>query len=184
MSVRKHRGVSDPLEVVAGEISDESILLCLDEFMVNDVADALVLNHFIYSDIFLTMVLHLFNNGAILVATSYRALDNLYEGGLQRDIFLPFIATLSYHVFVSYMQERCVIHEIGSLMDYRKRTSAEEGFFFVKSESDFLMQKFKELVGEQHTPQPTKWKLLWVENYNYIPLGANGCANIPFEEDV
>lgn len=29
-----HKGVSDPLEVVAGEISDESILLCLDEFMV------------------------------------------------------------------------------------------------------------------------------------------------------
>lgn len=29
-----HRGVADPLEVVAGEISDESILLCLDEFMV------------------------------------------------------------------------------------------------------------------------------------------------------
>lgn len=29
-----HKGVSDPLEVVAKEISDESILLCLDEFMV------------------------------------------------------------------------------------------------------------------------------------------------------
>lgn len=32
--LQKHRGVADPLEVVAGEISDESILLCLDEFMV------------------------------------------------------------------------------------------------------------------------------------------------------
>lgn len=30
-----HKGVADPLEVVAGEISDESILLCLDEFMVS-----------------------------------------------------------------------------------------------------------------------------------------------------
>lgn len=32
---QKHKGVADPLEVVAGEIADESILLCLDEFMVS-----------------------------------------------------------------------------------------------------------------------------------------------------
>ena len=32
--LQKHKGVSDPLEVVAGEISDEAILLCVDEFMV------------------------------------------------------------------------------------------------------------------------------------------------------
>lgn len=32
---QKHQGVEDPLEVVAGEISDEAILLCLDEFMVS-----------------------------------------------------------------------------------------------------------------------------------------------------
>lgn len=35
MFFQKHKGVADPLEVVAGEISDEAILLCLDEFMVN-----------------------------------------------------------------------------------------------------------------------------------------------------
>ncbi|XP_076910757.1 uncharacterized protein LOC143568488 [Bidens hawaiensis] len=161
--LQKHRGVSDPLEVVAGEISDESILLCLDEFMVNDVADALILNR---------LFGHLFNNGAILVATSNRAPDKLYEGGLQRDLFLPFIATL---------KERCVIHEIGSLIDYRKRTSAEEGFYFVKSESDFLMQKFKELVGEQHTPQPHEVEVVMGRKLQ-VPLGANGCAYFSFEE--
>ncbi|KAF5808225.1 putative hexokinase [Helianthus annuus] len=52
----KHGGVSDPLEVIAGEISDESILLCLDEFMVTDVADALILNR---------LFSHLFTNGAV-----------------------------------------------------------------------------------------------------------------------
>ncbi|VFQ61280.1 unnamed protein product [Cuscuta campestris] len=83
--LQKHKGVADPLEVVAGEICDEAILLCLDEFMVTDVADALILNR---------LFGHLFSNGAILVSTSNRAPDNLYEGGLQRDLFLPFIATL------------------------------------------------------------------------------------------
>lgn len=35
--LQRHKGVADPLEVVAGEISDEAILLCLDEFMVSEI---------------------------------------------------------------------------------------------------------------------------------------------------
>jgi protein AFG1 len=83
--VQMHKGVSDPLEVVAAEISDEAIILCLDEFMVTDVADAMILNR---------LFRHLFSKGVILVSTSNRAPDQLYEGGLQRDLFLPFIDTL------------------------------------------------------------------------------------------
>ncbi|PWA95020.1 AFG1-like ATPase family protein [Artemisia annua] len=158
-----HRGVSDPLEVVAGEIFDESVLLCLDEFIVNDVADATILNR---------LFGHLFSNGAILVATSNRAPDNLYERGLQRDLFLPFIATL---------KERCVIHEIGSSIDYRRRTSAEEGFYFVNNDSsDFLMQKFKELVGE-HKAQPQVVEVVMGRKLQ-VPLGGNGCAYFQFED--
>ncbi|KAJ9557771.1 hypothetical protein OSB04_012385 [Centaurea solstitialis] len=161
--LQRHKGVSDPLEVVAGEISDESILLCLDEFMVNDVADALILNR---------LFGHLFSNGVILVATSNRAPDNLYERGLQRDLFLPFIAAL---------KERCAIHEIGSSIDYRKRTSAEEGFYFIKNESsDFLMEKFKDLVGE-HSVRPQEVEVVMGRKLQ-VPLGANGCAYFPFEE--
>ncbi|XP_050214731.1 uncharacterized protein LOC126665843 isoform X2 [Mercurialis annua] len=161
--LQKHKGVADPLEVVAGEISDEAVLLCLDEFMVTDVADALILNR---------LFGHLFRNGVILVATSNRAPDNLYEGGLQRDLFLPFIATL---------KERCVSHQIGSSVDYRKMTSAQEGFYFVGEDlSDHLKQKFQELIGEQiAVPQEVEVvmgrKLL-------VPLGANGCAFFNFEE--
>ncbi|CAL5404358.1 unnamed protein product [Camellia sinensis] len=102
--LQKHKGVPDPLEFVAGEISDESILLCVNKFMVADVADALILNR---------LFGHLFSNDVILVDTSNRAPDNLYEGGLQRDLFLPFISTL---------KERCVALEIGSSTDYRKMT--------------------------------------------------------------
>ncbi|PWA94085.1 AFG1-like ATPase family protein [Artemisia annua] len=161
--LQKHKGVADPLEVVAGEISHESILLCLDEFMVNDVADALILNR---------LFKHLFSNGTILVATSNRAPDNLYERGLQRDLFLPFISTL---------KERCMVHEIGSSVDYRRRTSAEEGFYFIQnSTSGFLMQRFNELIG-QHTARPQEAKLVMGRTLQ-VPLGANGCAYFPFEE--
>ncbi|GJR84586.1 AFG1-like ATPase [Tanacetum coccineum] len=161
--MQRHRGVSDPLEVVAGEIFDESVLLCLDEFIVNDVADATILNR---------LFGHLFSNGAILVATSNRAPDNLYERGLQRDLFLPFIASL---------KERCVIHEIGSSIDYRKRTSAEEGFYFVNNDSsDFLMQRFKELVGE-HKAEPQVVEVVMGRKLQ-VPLGGNGCAYFQFED--
>ncbi|KAL1553837.1 peroxisome-assembly ATPase [Salvia divinorum] len=161
--LQKHKGVSDPLEVVAGEISDEAILLCLDEFMVNDVADALILNR---------LFGHLFSNGVILVATSNRAPDNLYEGGLQRDLFLPFIATL---------KERCVAHQIGSSVDYRRMTSAEEGFYFVgKHLSGLLKKKFHQLIGEQ-TASPQEVEVVMGRKLQ-VPLGANGCALFPFEE--
>ncbi|CAK9171378.1 unnamed protein product [Ilex paraguariensis] len=161
--LQKHKGVADPLEVVAGEISDESILLCLDEFMVTDVADALILNR---------LFGHLFSNGAILVATSNRAPDNLYAGGLQRDLFLPFISTL---------KERCVAHEIGSSVDYRKMTSAEQGFYYIgKDLSDLLMQKFQELVGE-HRAGPEEVEVVMGRTLQ-VPLGANGCAYFPFGE--
>lgn len=161
--LQKHRGVADPLEVVAGELSDEAKLLCLDEFMVNDVADALILNR---------LFKQLFNNGAILVATSNRAPDNLYEGGLQRDLFLPFIATL---------KDRCVVHEIGSAVDYRKMTSAQLGFYFVgKHLSSLLKQKFQELVGDA-VAVPQEVEVIMGRKLQ-VPLGANGCAYFAFED--
>ncbi|CAJ1944901.1 unnamed protein product [Sphenostylis stenocarpa] len=161
--LQKHKGLSDPLDVVAGEISDDATLLCLDEFMVTDVADALVLNR---------LFRHLFNKGIILVATSNRAPDSLYEGGLQRDLFLPFIAAL---------KERCVVHEIGSSIDYRKLTSGEQGFYLVGGHlSGILKQQFQQLIGEG-TATPQEVEVVMGRKLK-VPLGANGCAYFPFEE--
>nr|XP_010927973.1 AFG1-like ATPase [Elaeis guineensis] len=161
--LQMHKGVADPLEVVAGEISDESVLLCLDEFMVTDVADALILNR---------LFRHLFSKGIVLVATSNRAPDQLYEGGLQRDLFLPFIETL---------KERCVVHEIGSSIDYRKLGSAEQGFYFVGKEySELLKQKFYQLIG-QEIPGPQVVEVVMGRQLQVL-LGANGCAYFPFED--
>ncbi|KAJ4782852.1 Lactation elevated protein 1 [Rhynchospora pubera] len=161
--LQMHKGVADPLEVVAAEISDVAIVLCLDEFMVSDVADALILNR---------LFRHLFSKGVVLVSTSNRAPDNLYEGGLQRDLFLPFIETL---------KERCVVHEIGSSVDYRKMGSAEQGYYFVGSKyNELLKQKFQELVGDEE-PKPQVVEVVMGRRLE-VPLGANGCAYFPFEE--
>ncbi|XP_058113952.1 uncharacterized protein LOC131256885 isoform X2 [Magnolia sinica] len=130
---------------------------------VTDVADALILNR---------LFGHLFSKGVILVATSNRAPDSLYEGGLQRDLFLPFIATL---------KERCLVHEIGSSTDYRKMTSAEQGFYFVGLEySGLLKKKFQQLIG-QHVASPQVVEVVMGRKLQ-VPMGANGCAYFPFEE--
>ncbi|KAG6529779.1 hypothetical protein ZIOFF_011993 [Zingiber officinale] len=161
--LQMHKGVADPLEVVAGEISDDSILLCLDEFMVTDVADALILNR---------LFRHLFNKGTVLVSTSNRAPDRLYEGGLQRDLFLPFIETL---------KERCVDHAIGSSTDYRKLGSAETGFYFIgKGYPGLVKQKFHHLIGNE-IPGPQVVEVVMGRKLQ-VPLGANGCAYFPFED--
>ncbi|XP_010687669.2 uncharacterized protein LOC104901762 [Beta vulgaris subsp. vulgaris] len=161
--LQRHKGVADPLDVVADEISDDAVLLCLDEFMVTDVADALILNR---------LFGHLFSNGVVLVATSNRAPDNLYEGGLQRDLFLPFIATV---------KERCTVHEIGSSVDYRRMTSGEQGFYLVGLDmSGLLKAKFQQLI-EEHQPQAQEVEVVMGRKLQ-VPLGANGCAYFPFEE--
>ena len=70
---------------VADEISQDIKVLCLDEVFVNDVADAAIMNR---------LFSRLWENGLVLVATSNRAPDSLYENGLQRNLFLPFITKL------------------------------------------------------------------------------------------
>ena len=77
--------LQDPLVQVADAVARESKVLCLDEFFVNDVADAAILNR---------LFSRLWENGLVLVSTSNRQPDSLYEGGLQRNLFLPFIDKL------------------------------------------------------------------------------------------
>lgn len=100
--LRKLQKTADPLQQLARDFTRGGrLVLCLDEFMVTDVADAMVLKRLFTA---------LFDCGLVLVSTSNRAPDALYEGGLQRALFLPFIGML---------KERCRVHEIKSGQDYR-----------------------------------------------------------------
>ncbi len=76
---------ADPLKDVAKNLLGCHHVLCLDEFTVSDIADAMIMS---------TLLGHLFNRGITLVTTSNTPPDNLYLGGLQRDRFLPAIGLI------------------------------------------------------------------------------------------
>ncbi|KAL7562558.1 hypothetical protein ACA910_015441 [Epithemia clementina (nom. ined.)] len=134
--------VSDAvLPAVIAETARQGRLICLDEFQVTDVADALVLQR-LFTGLWR-------DQGCIVVATSNRAPSDLYLGGLQRDRFLPFIDLL---------KESC--QEVSlweSTVDYRLIQKVESGemssLWFVGTEGqvalDHLFQD--ELIGPEQS---------------------------------
>jgi peroxisome-assembly ATPase len=128
--LRKHSGSRDPLAAVGDELVKAGTVLCLDEFFVTDVADAVIL-HRLFN--------RLWDDGLTLVATSNRAPNTLYEGGLQRQLFIPFIERL---------KKECIIHDMASPVDYRKLASHRSGIYFVSpSREEDLWERFMELTN-------------------------------------
>ena len=96
----------DPARHVAGAITGGAKLLCFDEMEVRDIADAMILARVMGG---------FFDDGGVVVATSNRHPDELYENGLHRDRFLPFIDQLKTKV---------ILHEMISPTDHRQRILA------------------------------------------------------------
>ncbi|HET7370252.1 MAG TPA: cell division protein ZapE, partial [Gammaproteobacteria bacterium] len=75
----------DVIALTAQSIFDHGWLLCFDEFHVTDIADAMILSR---------LFSKLFELGTVVVATSNVAPEDLYKGGLNRALFLPFITQI------------------------------------------------------------------------------------------
>ncbi len=102
----------DALNVVARNISKGLRLLALDEMQIKDIADAMIVGR-----LFTLMR----EDGVVCVTTSNRPPDDLYKDGLNRQLFLPFIA---------YLKEHLIVHDMQSETDFRQnRMSGAQVYF-------------------------------------------------------
>ncbi len=115
--LKELRQVQDPLKVIAKKWATSLRVLCLDEFHVTDITDAMLLARLLKA---------LFDSGVILITTSNDAPDNLYRGGLQRERFLPAIELL---------KERLTVLELVGAVDFRLRTLEQAAVYHVPDDA-------------------------------------------------
>jgi len=154
----------DPIGPVADALAEEAWVLCFDEFTVTDIADATILGRLFTA---------LFSRGVVVVATSNVEPQHLYEGGLNRALFLPFI---------SLLQERMNIVKLESRTDFRLEKLAGSPVFYAPADEHShaaLTRAFKSLTGhEQGKPMTLTVKGHPVE----VPQASGGVARFSFED--
>lgn len=129
--LKKYDGQANPLKLVAKQLATEVRVLCLDEFYVKDITDAMILGNLMEA---------LFDEGVVLVTTSNLVPDDLYKNGLQRSRFLPAIALLKKYTEVV---------NVDSGIDYRLRTLTQAEIYHspLDAEADAsLNRSFESMV--------------------------------------
>lgn len=130
----------DPLAILAAQLAASCRVLCLDEFHVGDIADAMILGGLLEG---------LFQAGVTVVATSNEPPEKLYAGGLQRARFLPAIDAIQRHMTVV---------ELASATDYRLRALRRAEIYHTPLDAaahDSLLETFAELAPRDQTPIAT-----------------------------
>ena len=102
MHAARKTGVEDPLAPVADAIIRDTRLLAFDEMQISDITDAMVVGRLFEK---------LFAGGVVIVTTSNRPPEDLYLNGLNRALFLPFIALI---------HDRLTVRALQSPTDYRQ----------------------------------------------------------------
>jgi cell division protein ZapE len=110
-SLRDLQGQEDPLRLIAARIAREVRLLCLDEFHITDIGDAMLMRRLLEG---------LLAAGVALVTTSNQHPDALYEHGLQRAQFVPAIELI---------KARLELVELDGDADYRLRALTHAGVY-------------------------------------------------------
>jgi cell division protein ZapE len=154
----------DVMALTAASIFDEAWLLCFDEFHVTDIADAMILGR---------LFAKLFELGTVVVATSNVAPEDLYKGGLNRALFLPFIAQISDHMDVLRLEART---------DFRLEKLAGVKMWLVPADrsADAALDKaWARMTGRA----PCKPRDISIKGrILHVPCSANGVARFSFAD--
>lgn len=160
----KKAGGDDPIRPAAKKIAKSAWLLCFDEMQVSDVADAMILGRLFEK---------LFERGVVVVATSNRHPDDLYKGGINRQLFLPFIALF---------KEKLDVLHLAAQRDYRlQRLSREQVWFSpLSAKSTLALDRAWDLLTDSAEGRPMDLDLLGRKLR--VPEQARGVARFSFAE--
>ena len=153
----------DPIGPVAADLAREASLLCFDEFSVRDIADAMILSRLFTA---------LFAAGVVVVATSNVAPDDLYKDGLNRALFLPFIALI---------KERLDVVELDARTDYRLEKLKRSPVYYTPlgPKADAALDAaFLTLTGHKRG-EPAQIELLG--RHLDVPQAIDGVARFDFD---
>ena len=161
---RTKGGNGDAMDWLAGRVFDQAWLLCFDEFQVTNIADAMILGRLFEL---------LFERGIVVVATSNTPPDGLYEGGLQRERFLPFI---------DLIKEKLDLLALEGPVDYRRRRLAGMPLWFAplgeKAHAALAGAWDRLTDGAQGMPRSLAVKGRTLT----VPVSTNGVAWIGFAD--
>jgi cell division protein ZapE len=160
----RRNGNGEEIASVARMVANEAALLCFDEFQVRDVADAMILGR---------LFQQLFDLGVVIVATSNTAPDHLYEGGLNRQLFLPFIALI---------EKKLAIVELNGPLDYRMQRMAGLDIYITPPgpEADAKMDAAWKRLAACARGAPATLEVLGRKLI--VPQAANGVARFSFAD--
>ena len=113
----RKRGDADAVRPVAEGIAAKTRLFCFDEMQITDIADAMIVGRLFQI---------LFDKGVVVVTTSNRAPEALYKNGLNRQLFLPFIALI---------RDRMQIVRLDSDTDHRQDRAAGGKVWFTPADT-------------------------------------------------
>ena len=154
----------DPIPYVAESIAREARLLCFDEMHVTDIADAMILGRLFEA---------LFAAGTVVVTTSNVRPSELYKNGLNRQLFLPFIAQLD---------QRLEVIELGAQKDFRLDKLSGAQLYFWPADAaakSALDDHWKRLTGNH----PGKSQTLEVKGRKVtVPMASMGVARFNFTD--
>jgi cell division protein ZapE len=154
----------DPIQRAAAAIAEETWLLCFDEFHVTDIADAMILGR---------LFTRLFELGIVVVATSNLAPGELYKDGLNRALFLPFLALLQRH---------CEVVRLEARIDFRleKLTGMPTWYVPANAIADAALDDaWRRLAGE-HAGSPHE--MVVKGHIVRVPKAAMGIARFSFDD--
>ena len=154
----------DPIAPVAEDLAEEAWVLCFDEFTVTDIADAMILGR---------LFTGLYARGVVVVATSNVEPDRLYEGGLNRALFLQFIELL---------KQRMAVVRLDARTDFRLEKLAGSPVFHTPADEkarQALDKAFRSLTGHARGAPVT----LTVKGHPVeVPEAARGVARFGFAD--